>query len=89
VRLPSSSLAASWSYFSNLGVLRFYQICLAAGIADFVQQLLMLFGLLSLGVAAAFIIAQSDFREKKQLREEGVAIGMEKGKSVKCLEIAK
>ncbi len=45
-----------------LGVLRFYQICMAAGIAEFVQQLLVLFGLLSLGVAAAFIVGQSDFK---------------------------
>jgi hydrogenase-4 component F len=45
-----------------LGILRFYQICAAAGLADFVRELLVLFGLLSLGVAAAFIVGQSDFK---------------------------
>jgi len=45
-----------------LGVLRAFQICAAAGLADFARGLLVLMGLLSMAVAAAFIIGQRDFK---------------------------
>ena len=45
-----------------MGILRSYQVCLAAGQADFARSLLILMGLLSLGTAAVFMISQRDFK---------------------------
>jgi hydrogenase-4 component F len=45
-----------------LGILRFYQICLAAGQGPFAERLFLIFGLLSLGVAAVFITGQKEYK---------------------------
>src|SRR5215471_21073418 len=45
-----------------LGILRAQQVLGAAGQARFGQDLLVLFGLISMGVAAAFIIRQADYK---------------------------
>jgi hydrogenase-4 component F len=45
-----------------LGILRAHQVCIAAGIAPFSAGLLLGFGLLSMAVAAVFILGQSDFK---------------------------
>jgi hydrogenase-4 component F len=45
-----------------LGILRVYQVCVAMGEADFARELLVLFGLLSIAVAAVFILGQKDFK---------------------------
>lgn len=45
-----------------LGILRVHQVCVAAGVAEFSQGLLLFFGLLSMVVATAFILGQSDFK---------------------------
>jgi hydrogenase-4 component F len=45
-----------------LGILRAHQVCAAAGIARFSQELLLAFGLLSMAIAAVFILGQSDFK---------------------------
>lgn len=45
-----------------LGILRSYQVCLAAGQAAFAQDLLVLLGLVSMGVAAVFVLRQSDYK---------------------------
>jgi hydrogenase-4 component F len=45
-----------------LGILRVQQVCAAAGQAEFGQQLYVGFGLLSMAVAAAFIVGQTDFK---------------------------
>ena len=45
-----------------LAILRAHQVCAAAGQAAFSQSLLVLFGLLSMGVAAVFIIGQPDYK---------------------------
>ncbi|MBI2067572.1 MAG: NADH dehydrogenase FAD-containing subunit [Deltaproteobacteria bacterium] len=45
-----------------LGILRFYQILIAAGLAEFAQKLLILLGLISLFVAALFISGQRDYK---------------------------
>jgi hydrogenase-4 component F len=45
-----------------LGILRAFQVCVAAGQAEFAQELLQGFGLLSVAVAAIFIIEQADFK---------------------------
>jgi hydrogenase-4 component F len=45
-----------------LGILRAHQILAAAGLAPFGQELLVVFGLLSMGFAATFILRQPDFK---------------------------
>ncbi len=45
-----------------LGILRAFQVCAAAGLAEFAQELLVGFGLLSMAVAAVFIFGQSDYK---------------------------
>jgi hydrogenase-4 component F len=45
-----------------LGLARFTQVLMAAGLADFARPLLLAFGLFSLAVAAAFIIGQADVK---------------------------
>ncbi len=45
-----------------LGILRAYQVCVAAGHGAFAQELLVGFGLLSMAVAAVFITGQSDYK---------------------------
>jgi hydrogenase-4 component F len=45
-----------------LGVLRLQEVCVAAGQGDFGRELLVVFGLLSMGVAAIFIAGQADYK---------------------------
>ena len=45
-----------------LGLARFTQVTLAAGMAPFVRPLLVAFGLLSVAVATAFILGQTDLK---------------------------
>jgi len=45
-----------------LGILRFYQVCLASGDAAFAGQLLVVFGFLSIGLAAALLVGQRDYK---------------------------
>lgn len=45
-----------------LSLLRGYQVCLAAGLADFCKELFVLFGLISLVFAAIFILGQRDYK---------------------------
>jgi hydrogenase-4 component F len=45
-----------------LGILRAHQVCVASDLASFSQGLLVVFGLLSMAVAAVFIVGQADFK---------------------------
>lgn len=45
-----------------LGILRAYGICVAAGESQFANEMLLGFGLLSMAVAAIFILGQIDFK---------------------------
>jgi hydrogenase-4 component F len=45
-----------------LGILRTYQVAIAAGEGPFVRELLIGFGLLSMAVAAVFILRQADYK---------------------------
>ena len=45
-----------------LGILRAHQVCIAAGLKAFSSDLLVIFGLISMAVAAAFILKQMDFK---------------------------
>ena len=45
-----------------LGILRAHQVCVAGGQALFSQELLLVFGLMSMAVAAVFIMGQPDYK---------------------------
>jgi hydrogenase-4 component F len=45
-----------------LGILRIHQICVASGLGDFSERLLLVLGLLSMAVAAVFISGQTDYK---------------------------
>jgi len=60
--LVSALLSGAVLNCAFLGVLRFYQICVAAGQAAFAQDLLVLLGIVSMGVAAVFILGQTDYK---------------------------
>jgi hydrogenase-4 component F len=45
-----------------LAILRFYQICQASGDYVFAQTLLLVLGFVSIGVATAFMVGQSDYK---------------------------
>jgi hydrogenase-4 component F len=45
-----------------LAILRVYQVCMAAGLGDFCRELLVLFGIISIGWAALFIPLQTDYK---------------------------
>ena len=60
--LVGGLLAGTLTTCAFLGVARFTQIAIAAGLEDFVRPLLIAAGLLSLVIAAAFIIGQSDVK---------------------------
>jgi hydrogenase-4 component F len=45
-----------------VGILRVFQVCAAAGLASYAQGMLILFGLLSIAVAAAFVVGQGDYK---------------------------
>jgi len=45
-----------------LGILRGYQICIAAGLKTYCQEIFIVFGLLSIFFAAVFILKQTDYK---------------------------
>lgn len=45
-----------------VGILRVQQVCLAAGLDLFTRDIFVVFGLVSLGLAGAFILRQDDFK---------------------------
>ncbi|MFB3789255.1 MAG: proton-conducting transporter membrane subunit, partial [bacterium] len=60
--LVSSLLSGALLNCAFLGILRAQQVCAAGGITEFGQNLLVGFGLLSIAVAAVFIIGQNDYK---------------------------
>src|SRR6266571_2299620 len=60
--LVGGLMAGALTSCAFLGVARSTQVAVAAGIGPFIQPLLVAFGLLSLVVAAAFLIGQSDLK---------------------------
>jgi hydrogenase-4 component F len=58
----SALLSGSLLNCAFLGVLRFHQIALASGNAEFARTLLVLFGFVSIGLAASFMVGQSDYK---------------------------
>jgi hydrogenase-4 component F len=60
--LVSALLSGALLNCALLPILRLHGVLVAAGQAAFSQELLIFFGLLSMGVAAIFIIGQTDFK---------------------------
>ncbi len=58
----SAMLSGALLNCAFLGILRVFQVCLAAGLGPFIQEMLVGFGLLSIVVAAVFIIGQRDYK---------------------------
>ncbi len=60
--LVSCLLSGALLNCAFLGILRLHQLSIAAGFAAFSQDLFILFGLLSMGLAAMFIVGQGDYK---------------------------
>lgn len=60
--LVGGLMAGALTSCAFLGIARVTEVTMAAGMGPFVQPILLGFGLLSLGVAAAFIIGQRDLK---------------------------
>jgi len=60
--LVGGLMAGALTSCAFLAVARSTQVALAAGVGPFIRPLLLAFGLLSLGVAAAFLVGQTDLR---------------------------
>ena len=60
--MVSALLSGALLNCAFLGILRGHQVCLGAGLGDFSRDLLVGFGLVSLAVAAVFIVGQTDFK---------------------------
>ncbi len=58
----SALLSGALLNCAALGILRALQVCAAAGQAAFCQDLLVGFGLISMGIAAVFLIGQPDYK---------------------------
>jgi hydrogenase-4 component F len=60
--LVSALLSGALLNCAFLGILRAHQVCVSAGVAEFSQELLLFFGLLSMAIASIFILGQSDYK---------------------------
>jgi hydrogenase-4 component F len=60
--LVGALLAGGVTSCAYLAILRFYQICRAAGEVDFAREFLIFLGLFSMGLAAVFLVRQRDFK---------------------------
>jgi hydrogenase-4 component F len=60
--LVGGLMAGALTSCAFLGLVRITQVAVAGGIAPFIQPLLIAFGLLSVVVAAAFLVGQTDLR---------------------------
>lgn len=58
----SALLSGALSNCAFLGVLRVLQVCVAADQGEFARELMVIMGLVSMGVAAAFILKQADYK---------------------------
>ncbi len=60
--LVGALLAGGLTSCSFLAVLRFFHVCVNAGEAAFARELMVAFGLLSMAVAAIFMVKQPDYK---------------------------
>lgn len=55
-------LAGGMTLGAFIGILRVFQVCAAAGLAEFAGAWLVAFGLLSIATAAVFVVGNNDYR---------------------------
>jgi len=60
--VASALLSGALLNCAFLGILRIHQVCIASGLADFSERLLLVLGLLSMAVGAIFITGQVDYK---------------------------
>ncbi|MFH0922376.1 MAG: proton-conducting transporter membrane subunit [Fibrobacterota bacterium] len=60
--LVSALLSGALLNCAFLAILRIHQVCVASGLADFSQELFIVFGIVSLFFAAFFILGQTDYK---------------------------
>jgi hydrogenase-4 component F len=60
--LVGALLAGGVTSCAFLCILRFYQVCTAAGDAPFLRELLIFLGLLSMAIGSVFMVRQRDFK---------------------------
>jgi hydrogenase-4 component F len=60
--VASALLSGALLNCAFLGILRMQEICIATGLADFSDRLLLVLGLLSMAVAAVFVSGQTDYK---------------------------
>jgi hydrogenase-4 component F len=60
--VASALLSGALLNCAFLGILRIHQICVASGLVDLSERLLLVLGLLSMAVAAVFITGQTDYK---------------------------
>jgi hydrogenase-4 component F len=60
--VASALLSGALLNCAFLAILRIHQICVAGGLADFSERLLLVLGLVSMAVAAIFITGQVDYK---------------------------
>jgi hydrogenase-4 component F len=60
--LVGALLAGGMTSCAFLAILRFYQVCRAAGQEVYVQEMLIFLGLLSMAIGAIFMVRQRDFK---------------------------
>src|SRR5512140_3321689 len=60
--VASALLSGALLNCAFLGILRIQQVCVAAGEGAFGRQLLVVFGVFSMAVAAVFIVGQTDYK---------------------------
>ena len=60
--IVSALLSGALLNCAFVAILRSHSICVAAGLGDFSRDLLLLLGMISMTVAAVFIIGQTDFK---------------------------
>lgn len=60
--VASALLSGALLNCAFLGILRIHQVCVASGVADFSERLLLVLGLLSMALAAVFITGQVDYK---------------------------
>ncbi len=60
--MVSALLSGALLNCAFLAILRMHGVCVAAGLADFSKGMFVLFGVVSMAVAAVFIVGQSDYK---------------------------
>ena len=60
--VASALLSGALLNCAFLAILRIHQVCVASGLVDFSERLLLVLGLLSMAVAAVFITGQVDYK---------------------------